>query len=81
MRRRSRSLESEWYDLFADWELADQEAALRTLTELHRQAVRQAQRKPKGKGAVFVGLDCTCDSDPLGRCVVHGNDLATKEPQ
>jgi hypothetical protein len=50
-RRRGRSLEAEWYDLFADWALADQEAALRTLTELHRQAVRQAQRdtvKPNG---------------------------------
>jgi hypothetical protein len=44
-RRRNRTIESEWYDVFADWELADQEAALRTLTELHRQAVRQAQRK------------------------------------
>jgi hypothetical protein len=42
--RRKRSLESEWYDLFADWAVEDQAAALRTLTELHRQAVRQGER-------------------------------------
>jgi hypothetical protein len=59
--RRKRSLEAEWYDLFADWAVEDQAAALRTLTELHRQGMRQMARR----------VDCTCESDPLGRCVVH----------
>jgi hypothetical protein len=53
-RRRSKSLESEWFDLFADWPLGDQEAALRVLTELHRQAVRAADRANKARGIVTV---------------------------
>jgi hypothetical protein len=55
-RRSSKSLEAEWYDLFADWELADQEAALRTLTELHRQAVRQAERKRQEDPTLLVNI-------------------------
>jgi hypothetical protein len=69
MRRRAKSFEAEWYDVFSDWELPDQEAAIRTLTELHRQGVRRAGRR----------LDCTCESDPLGRCTVHSQQAA-KEP-
>jgi hypothetical protein len=69
MSKRKRSIEGEWYDLFADWELPDQEAAIRTLTELHRQGVRRAQRR----------FNCTCESDPMGRCVVHTKDPAAKE--
>jgi hypothetical protein len=55
-RRSSKSLEAEWYDLFADWELSDQEAALRTLTELHRQAVRQAERKRQEDPTLLVNI-------------------------
>jgi signal transduction histidine kinase len=55
-RRSSKSLEQEWYDLFADWELADQEAALRTLTELHRQAIRQAERKRQEDPTLLVNI-------------------------
>lgn len=41
-----RSTEQEFFDVFADWKPDDQEAALRVMSEIHRQGVRQAKRRP-----------------------------------
>ena len=46
MSKPRRSLQQEWYDVFADWDLADQAIALRTITEINRQATRQEKRRP-----------------------------------
>lgn len=40
-----RSTEQEFFDVFSDWPAADQEVALRIMSEIHRQAVRQAKKK------------------------------------
>ncbi|MDQ2899227.1 MAG: hypothetical protein M3Y07_05425 [Acidobacteriota bacterium] len=45
MSKARRSVQQEFHDVFADWSLDDQEAALRMLTETHRQAVRQEKRR------------------------------------
>ena len=29
---------------------------------------------------LFGALDCTCATDPLGRCVVHGSERAARYP-
>ncbi|HEY1897571.1 MAG TPA: hypothetical protein VGG62_14925 [Terracidiphilus sp.] len=72
---RRRSLEPEWYDLFADWTLADQEAALRILTELHRQAVR-ASRRAKAPPVVgvngMIGATGTVVNDGQEVFIEHG---------
>ena len=38
--RRPRTAEQEFYDVFADMDAADQDAALRIMTEIHRQRRR-----------------------------------------
>ena len=40
MGRPKRTVEEEWYDIFADADLADQDAMLRVLAEIHRQSRR-----------------------------------------
>ena len=45
MARPKRNIEAEWIDIFCDWDIAEQERTLTFLTELHRQAKRQASRK------------------------------------
>ena len=46
MARPRKTLEDEWYDVFASWDLADQDAALRVLTQLNRQ-LRRGKIGPK----------------------------------
>lgn len=46
MSKPRRTTAEAFYDVFADFELADQAAALRILTELHRQKTRESKRKP-----------------------------------
>ena len=46
MSKARRSTEQEFFDVFADWKPDDQERALRVMGEIHRQAVRQAKRRP-----------------------------------
>ena len=45
MGRPKRNIESEWIDIFCDWDIAEQERTLAFLTELHRQAKRQASKQ------------------------------------
>jgi hypothetical protein len=47
MGRTKRTVEQEWYDIFSDADLADQDAMLRVLTELHRQKRRGRLDKPE----------------------------------
>lgn len=52
MARPKRSGRQEFYDVFADFDVADQGIVLEFLTELHRQAKRQSSRKvPSGGSA------------------------------
>ena len=46
MSKPRRSLQQEWYDVFADWDLVDQAIALRMITEINRQATRHEKRRP-----------------------------------
>lgn len=46
MPRPRRTTSEYFYDQFADFPLEDQAAALRILTELHRQKTRESKRKP-----------------------------------
>jgi hypothetical protein len=46
MSKARRSTEQEFFDVFADWKPDDQERALRVMSEIHRQAVRLAKRRP-----------------------------------
>jgi hypothetical protein len=52
MSKARRSVQQEFHDVFADWSLDDQEAALRMLTETHRQAVRQERRRKAASAEV-----------------------------
>lgn len=47
MGRPKRTVEQEWYDIFADADLADQDAMLRVLAEINRQARRGKLGTPK----------------------------------
>ena len=49
MSRRKKTVEETWYDCFADFDLADQAAALKVLTELHRQKQRAERKQPKAE--------------------------------
>ena len=46
MKKPRRSIQEEWYDVFADWEITDQVIAIRMISEIHRQAIRQEKPKP-----------------------------------
>jgi len=45
MARRARSAEEIWYDLFTDWDVNHQAAALWVLAALHRQKKRERDLK------------------------------------
>jgi hypothetical protein len=53
MARAKRTVEEEWYDLFAGWDLRDQAIALKVLEQINRQARRGKSAKtneaPEGK--------------------------------
>lgn len=51
MSKPRRTTAEAFYDVFADFELADQAAALRILNELHRQKIRESKRKPAAEPA------------------------------
>lgn len=50
MSRPRRGTQQVWYDTFMDWDLEDQQAALRMLEELHRQKRRMTGGKEAENG-------------------------------
>jgi hypothetical protein len=41
--------EDNWYDIFSDWDLEDQAAAIRVLQQIHRQLSRAMEPEPTPK--------------------------------
>ena len=61
MGRAKRTIEQEWFDVFADADYADQDAMLRVLAELHRQKRRgklpQAEVAPPTRAPLATDLE------------------------
>lgn len=64
-RRGKATLQEEFYDVFADWELKDQASALRMLGEMHRQAVRRAAKTP-GPAVTAEHTQVPLTAEPIG---------------
>ena len=59
MGRPKKTLEHEWYDIFSDADLADQDAMLRVLAELHRQK-RRGRLETKTNAIPNHDVNCVC---------------------
>ncbi len=62
MARPRRNTAEAFYDVFADFDIDDQAAALKILEQVHRLAVRESKRKPVAQNA-DLGLDGRDDLD------------------